>query len=262
MRNLSSPNVASLKWGKDDEKRAIECFEQTVLENELDGSYEMYFPGTRLCERLPFIGASPDGLYNCDCHNDGEIAIEVKCPYSKRDTKSLEEAVADENFYLDSNFVLKRTSQYFTQVQMQLFVLDLHKCTFIVWTPNWFHHQTILRDDYFIESSIPVLNLFFKRHIIPELVSRKLETITNNVEKNIDKVYCICRSVYDENENWIGCNSKECKSMLCQLCQCKKTPKRKLVLSVLPQVDATKVEEEITNNILCLLYTSPSPRDS
>jgi len=79
LRNLSAPNVASLKWSKDNEKRAIECFEQTVRETEQDGRYEMYFPGIRLCEHLPFIGASPDGLYNCDWHNDGEIAIEVKC---------------------------------------------------------------------------------------------------------------------------------------------------------------------------------------
>lgn len=35
--------------------------------------------------KYPYIGASPDGIGNCSC--SGEVCVEIKCPFCKRDAK-------------------------------------------------------------------------------------------------------------------------------------------------------------------------------
>lgn len=204
--------IPSLNWGKLNEKKAVDAFESKLSDEHDD--VEIHYPGFRLHKELQYIGASPDGLYCCD--EMDFTMIEVKCPYTKRDTNSAKEAAADKNFFLDENLVLKGTHQYYTQVQMQLFVYNLQKCMFIVWTPNWDHHQIILRNDYFIDSSIPVLTLFFKNHIIPELITRRLEYSNKQLKPNQEEtdkstIYCYCRSTYNDDEKWIGCDAERCE---------------------------------------------------
>lgn len=60
---------------------------------------------------------------------------------------------------------------------------------------------------------MPVLESFFEKHIIPELLTRKLENASKDHETlvAIPKRYCICNSEFDSDENWIGCDSEECK---------------------------------------------------
>ena len=91
---VSTSNVPSLIWGKTNEKTAISVFEKKHK------NVVMQFPGLRLHKDFPYIGASPDGLYHCECHEEDLVMIEVKCPYSKRDTKNVEEACKDITFFL------------------------------------------------------------------------------------------------------------------------------------------------------------------
>ncbi len=88
--SLKTTKVPSLRWEIDHEKMALE--EYTLLKSTEHTQYEMKDCGLTLCLEFPFIGAPPDGIFTCTCHNYKYI-IEIKCPYSKRDTDSLEEAI-------------------------------------------------------------------------------------------------------------------------------------------------------------------------
>ena len=149
---LKTTKVPSLRWGIDHEKVALE--EYKLLLSTEHTHYEIKDCGLRLCLELPFIGASPDGIFMCTCH-DYQYIIEIKCPYSMRDTDSLEDAIQCTQFFIDKEKHLKNGHRYYTQIQLQLFVFDMDKCELVVWTPTWLYHTTIHRDITFINSTSP-----------------------------------------------------------------------------------------------------------
>ena len=61
--------------------------------------------------------------------------LEVKYPFSQRETLNIDEAVTDTDFFIDAKKNLKKDHKYYAQVQCQLLVCNLKKCGFVVWTP-------------------------------------------------------------------------------------------------------------------------------
>ena len=199
--------VPSLKWGIENEKKAIDDAYLRHMDNHCN--FSINSSGMRVHPKHPYISASPDGIFTCQCHEINRL-VEVKCPYSKRDTLSVEDAVKDQSFFLDSELNLKQGHKYYTQIQIQLFVFNFQECEFIVWTPQWIHSEIVSFNDAFLKNSIPVLDQFFKTHIIAELLTRRLEN-KDELPVLAPKRYCVCNSEYNSNENWIGCDSKNCK---------------------------------------------------
>ena len=167
--SVMKTSVPSLRWGIDHEKDAIADF----MDYQISQSHEspaISKSGLVIKQDYPFLAASPDGLYICNCHS--KALLEVKCPYTLKDTQSVEEAIESGTFYLDKDCFLKKSHRYYTQVQHQLYVCDYEKCHFIVWTPQWMQITLIDRDDDFIQSNLPKLINFFKVHFMPELLTR------------------------------------------------------------------------------------------
>ena len=48
------------------------------------------------------LGASPDGISQCSCHSEKNL-LEMKCPFSQRETLNIDKAVNDTNFVIDVN---------------------------------------------------------------------------------------------------------------------------------------------------------------
>ena len=99
-----------------------------------------------------FIGASPDGLVSCSCCGEG--IIEIKCPYSKKDT-SIEEALLDKKFYLrevDGEIKLSKEHSYCYQVQAQLFVTKKRYCDFICFVGGTLCMDRIFPDDTILKN--------------------------------------------------------------------------------------------------------------
>ena len=77
----------------------------------------------------PFIGASPDGIVNCDCCPKG--VLEIKSPYCHRNESIISATVNDKKFCLreeDEILHLDCSHQYYYQVQTQIFVCDVAYC--------------------------------------------------------------------------------------------------------------------------------------
>ena len=50
------------------------------------------------------------------------------------------------------------------------------------------------------------------KNILPELLTRKLENFEKkNFDGEKEKHYRYCKSIYNKDETWIGCDSETCK---------------------------------------------------
>lgn len=139
----SSFSNAATRWGLEKEKVALK--EYMEVKNIIVRSCGLFID-----KEYNFVGASPDGMA-CD----NSKIIEVKCPYSKP-MSSLD--------YLtkDSNRQLKQNHNYFYQVQLQMYVTNVHSCDFIVWTPTEMYIQTIEYDEEFVKDCLCKIKQYFE----------------------------------------------------------------------------------------------------
>ena len=120
--------------------------------------------GLKLCESMPFIGASADGLFNCQCHQKN-FTLEIKCPYSLRESETLEGVLTNNKFFLNPDKSLKNNHKYYTRVQLQMYVYNVEQCYFIVLTPKWMCYTLVCYNNAFTSTMLKKLNeFFFKKH--------------------------------------------------------------------------------------------------
>ena len=137
--------------------------------------------GLVLHPNYPFLGATLDGIANCDCC--GTVIVEIKCPYCKRDSK-VDETV-DCLEVRDGELTLSNKHGYYYQVQCQLLVTEQEYCDFIVWTQADFFQERIQIDTEFCNMLVDKSKDFFIKAVLPELVgkmySRPMPALTSSV---------------------------------------------------------------------------------
>ncbi len=124
----------------------------------------------------PLLRASPDALVTCHCCGKG--LLEIKCPYTETFKTMTGEEIAQEGKYHlkigGGKVQLKRTSQWYTQVQTQLAVTQYSWCDFLVFTQKE-PHLTIERIKYdqlnFENEYQRALN-FYNKFVLPKLLSK------------------------------------------------------------------------------------------
>jgi len=164
----------AIQYGLDNESVAIDLYSQT--ENK-----KINKSGLRISSIYPFLGCSPDGLIFDSSSMDIDSVIEVKCPYAYQDF-SLEDIKQSKEFYMkydqeNETFSLKKTHQYYYQVQGILNILGLPYCEFVVYTPkNKLIVERIESNLAFWNSNmLPKLKNFYFRFYLPELVLTRFE---------------------------------------------------------------------------------------
>lgn len=105
------------------------------------------------------MAASPDGVI------DDKTIVEIKCPYSSRNSQITSITVP----YLSENG-LKKSHQYYYQVQGQLFCTNASKCHFVVYTHEDLKCFVIERDNEFILDMVDQLKNFYHTHFKPLLL--------------------------------------------------------------------------------------------
>ena len=107
--------------------------EERARENyyALVGPYNSHFPitktGLQNSADYPHLGASPDGIIDCDCCGKG--LVEIKCPL--RYSAGLKRWENDKNFAIDLSKNVKKDHPYFAQMQGQMFLLGVRFCDFL-----------------------------------------------------------------------------------------------------------------------------------
>ena len=78
-----------------------------------------------------FLGASPDGICQCDCC--GVSILEIKTS-SKHKGKTIKQALTDDkSLCINLSGSLKTTHPYFSQVQGQMAVTGFKQAFFVLW---------------------------------------------------------------------------------------------------------------------------------
>ena len=165
-----SPETAAMKHGK-----ALEPHAKSVYLSIAKKSHQKLKSaetGLVIMDQKPFIGVSPD--LEVDCESCGKGLVEIKCPYSIRDT-----APTDENLsYLqisDRKIQLKTNSEYYYQVQGQMAVTGRLYTDFVVFTCHGNLIQRIKFDSCFWEGILNKLEWFWVNCLCPELLTKKIK---------------------------------------------------------------------------------------
>ena len=175
------------EWGIEKESEALQVYQQLM------GSYHTNVKvkptGLFISKSDPFVGASPDGLRSCDCHND--ILVEVKClpTLENQDPKG---SFGDTNFCINVYGALKSTHRYYSQVQMQLYATDMDACDLVLYTGKA-EHMYVTRvesNKQFQETMLSKCTLFFFNNIMPELLCRWIQQSIPNPPPHPGICFC------------------------------------------------------------------------
>ena len=207
---------AATKWGIEKEPVAREAFEFAVAADHLNLSVAEC--GLHVNGKLPFLGASPDGLVFCECCGNG--ICEIKCPHKFKDSL-ISTAILDTTFCLEydeasAKIHLKKNHAYFYQVQCQLLVTELVYCDFVVWTNKDLFVERILPDSEFIKSCTTRAKDFYLRAVLPELLGKWFtrSSAVQSVELPLsdseeEGIWCSCQQ-HIEDSQLIRCDNANC----------------------------------------------------
>ena len=124
-------NVPSLQWGIRNESNAAQSFMKH--EGQKHTNPKLIVCGLYIHKPQPYMGATPDNIFTCSCCEN--TCVEYKCPYSIR---SEEISVAwNKTTHLELNgdgLKLKRSHNYYAQIQGQMAITGNRKTYFVVWT--------------------------------------------------------------------------------------------------------------------------------
>ena len=166
----SSISTSAIQWGKDNEPVASQQYSDTYLRKQ---GWTVKECGIFISSH-GFLAASPDGLV---CSEDGTPVgtLEVKCPHTSR-SMLVADACKKTTFCsevdsLTTKINLKKTHNYYFQVQGQLACLNLPWCDFVIWTQVDIHVERIHFDcEFWSQRCFSSLYSFYHGIILPELL--------------------------------------------------------------------------------------------
>ena len=174
-RQVVSP---AIQWGVQQEAVALQAYVDYQHDNGHTG-LTVCGVGFHVSISHPFLGASPDGgVYDPSCTGEPYGFLEIKCPYSHRNSTP-EEACESSTFCCsletvgDTKEIRLRTShKYYCQVQGQMGVGSRPWCDFVVYTKKSISVQRIRFDSKFWNDHlVPKLEEFYTKCLAPEIVS-------------------------------------------------------------------------------------------
>ncbi len=169
--------------------------------------------GLFLNTRYPIFGASPDGLIECECCGLGGFEFLFPITLTRDKLTDLP--------YLTvctiGGLQLKRSSQYFYQVHMQMLLTGRQFCDFVVWGPGVLHVERIFSDVAFIEHTTEIAIMFHAKCVMTELCVKYFTSkyVENTVAVNTlptisaEESYCMCNGV-DDGSRMICCDNVDC----------------------------------------------------
>lgn len=207
-------NSAATDWGKIHEIDGRNAYIEKLKNDHINFSFTI--SGLIINPNFPYLGASPDGIINCDCCGKG--CVEIKCPYSLTKDKNIRSMT-----YLTSG-KLNKNHQYNYQVQTQLLICGVTYVDFLVWSSYEDCYIERIQIDYEICNEIVAKSKwFFYEAILPELLGRYFTnteslSVKNNMEimQNTDTAiepykYCTCKE--DKGGKSIMCTQENCPNL-------------------------------------------------
>lgn len=158
---------------------------------------------------LPYLGASPDALSNCNCCGTG--VVEIKCPYTCRHM-SIKSYAQHKTSCLkkdtSSRYRLDRKHAYYYQIQAQLFLSNSAYGDFVVVTfsddeNDNIYVERVVPDHALWTECVPRACEIFYSHIMPELLAKWFTRAGHC------RATCVCNS--SETGPIIICSNATCQ---------------------------------------------------
>jgi hypothetical protein len=124
--------------------------------------------GLFISQIYPFLSASPDRMIN------ENLLLEVKCPFVARECLITPQTVPYLYFADDGQLALKRTHDYFYQVQGQMFCAGASAVDFLVYTFKDMQIIRINRDEIFLQAMNNALQTFYTSYFQAALLDKFL----------------------------------------------------------------------------------------
>lgn len=137
-------------------------------------NFEVHQRGLCVNNVYPHIGASPDGVWACDCCGKG--ILEIKCPITANNFATFSEYSSSKYSSIEKKgrrgYILKRNHAHYFQIQMQMFVLDLNVAHYVIWKKSGILVLTINKNISFWDKYYPKTESFFKYVLLPEIIGK------------------------------------------------------------------------------------------
>ena len=168
------PDNAAMKHGRAMEFHAKQKYLNTMKKTHRQLKSEEV--GLIIMREKPFIGVSPDLKVTCICCGEG--LLEIKCPYSIKETTPTAENLS----YLekkDDKTTLKSNSDYYYQIQGQMAVTERNYTDFFVFTVHGYFLERVDFNSDFWANMLSKLEWFWIHCFAPEI-------LTNNIKKQLE----------------------------------------------------------------------------
>ena len=155
------------QWGYQHEEDGLAAYRSMIDQSQ--DSFKVEKSGFVISSDYPYIRESPDSMVECSCCGKG--TVEVKCPHCVRDKETPEcpeKVSCMEN--VAGKVQLRKSHQYYYQIQTQVFVCNVDYCDFVILTEEGLHHAL---SDEICERATG----FFKRAVLPELIRKHFSKI-------------------------------------------------------------------------------------
>ena len=124
-----------MRWGRENEDKACQEYISNIIAKH--HALVVTTSGLVISPKFHFLGASPDGAVNCECHGCG--LLEIKCSYKYHNQQPTAE-MSVSSYSLkrgkNGNIYLSRSHKYYHQVQGQIALCNSMYCDFVTWTPK------------------------------------------------------------------------------------------------------------------------------
>lgn len=172
-------NTPAMMIGRNWEGKALHRY-GTMMEEQHEG-FLLSKSGFFVSQDI-HLGASPDGLVSCKCHQPGLVEIKCAVKHWNKDPKSRE--VMEALPYLvksEKSYVMNTNHKYYSQVQFQMGVTGRKWCDFVVFTALCVMDDVppfVLRvdfDEVAFKRVATACTEFWFQHMIPEMLEGKLK---------------------------------------------------------------------------------------
>ena len=105
--------------------------------------------------------------------------VEYKCPWKHKDLDPKEAFLKPEigGVKVGKTFSLSTKSNYYYQVQCQMFVANLCLCDLVVWTKKGIFTAQVQFDQKFMENVCQKLEKFWMSNVLPVMMQRVLQNL-------------------------------------------------------------------------------------
>lgn len=196
-------NLPALKWGREMEKKALNDF--TLEETLKHTNFTVSNCGLFVKKDRPYISCSPDAM--CVCRCCGKATIEIKCPFVLANPqRSVQNGYKDVSFLELNNdkLQIKKTHQYYTQIQAQMAITGCKRAYFVVWSPAGKPFIELLSfDSCHWQMILQSLIQFYSAYVLDFLFSKRELSfcpVCNNV--------CLSeQEITEKSDNSVCCNT-------------------------------------------------------